>query len=126
MSSWEVALFGSGTIIVEPTPKKHRPHYYVWQPAADNDGQHLRYEIAKELQAWLNGGEDPWWLELMHRENAETARTPHGSQIMAVGPMVDAAEPPGWGLWKTDESEDAQIQRGLLIDALMKRQRPDV
>ena len=122
---WALGLFGSGTVIVEPVPFRRRPHYYVCAPASDNEGAHLRIEIAKELKDWLNGGEEPWWLESMYRESAEVARTPHGSQIEAVGPMIDVSDPPGGLLWQRDESEDAQIQRGLLIDALMKRQRPE-
>jgi len=125
MSKWTHQLFGSGTqtVSLEPyTPKQ--PHYHIGHAAADNDGQHLRYEIAKELEAWLNGGPEPWWMELLHRESPDSVKTPHGSSIRATGPMIDKAEPPSWGMWAEDESDDAKISRGLLIDALMNREQP--
>ena len=124
VSSWEVIGFPSGTIIVQNSNRKDDPHYYIWQPAADSDEQRLRYEIATELKTWLNGAEEPWWLELLHRDGAESATTPHGSNIMAVGPFEK--DDAGGLLPHVDQGSDAKIARGLMIDALMKRKQPDV
>lgn len=123
--TWKHHLYGSGTQTVSREPfQKGQPHYHIGHAAADNEGNHLRHEIAGELEAWLNGGPEPWWLDLLNRESADTVRTPHGSQIRATGPMIDRATPPSWGEWREDDSEDGQISRGLLIDALTKKVPP--
>ncbi len=121
-TEWVFQMYGSGTHVVIPSPRGDRPHYYVWHPAADNKGGHLRFEIAKELEAWLNGGDEPWWLDLLNRKSAETVTTPHGADITATGPMVDA-DPPHLN-WRTDMSDDAVVARGLMADALIKKDRP--
>lgn len=121
-TKWVFQMYGSGTHVVIPTPRGDSPHFYVCHPAADNKGGHLRYEIAKELETWLNGGDAPWWLDMLNRKSAETVTTPHGADITATGPMVDV-DPPHLN-WRTDMSDDAVIARGLLTDALMKRERP--
>ena len=122
---WRKMTFGSGTQIVDREPQQRgMPHYHIGHAAADCEGDHLRYEIGKELEVWLNGGEEPWWMDLLYRESPDSVKTPHGSSIRATGPMVDRAEPPGWGLWAEDERDDAKIARGLMADALMNKVRP--
>jgi len=121
---WSIAQSGTQTIH-QLTGCRGSPNLHVGHAAEDCEGDHLRSEISSELTVWLNGGPEPWWLDMLHRKTPDTVVTPHGCEIRAMGPMVDTAEPPQWGLWKEDDSEDAQIARGLLADALMKRERPD-
>lgn len=119
-AAWTANLYGSGTQTVS---RGTGAWYHIGHLAADNDGDHGRYDVTKELEAWLNGGNEPWWLELLRRQDERTVITPHGCQIQATGPMVDEATPPSWGCWREDDSADAKIERGLLTDALMKRRR---
>ncbi len=121
---WSHSLYGSGSQTVTSDAVPRGPYFYVCHAAADNEGQHLRTEIASELTVWLNGSEEPWWLEFLKRKDARTVVTPHGSEIQITGPMVDRATPPQWGEWWEDDSADAQIARGLLTDCLMQRKRP--
>lgn len=94
--------------------------YHIGHLAADTDGDSGRYDVGKELCEFLNGGDKPWWHELLHRETADTVRTPHGCRIRATGPMIDRATPPSWGIWQEDETADGQIARGLAIERLLQ------
>lgn len=123
-TKFQLEIYGSGTTVVKPMAHGKNAHYHIGHAAADTDGATLRYEIGKELETWLNGGEEPWWMDLLHRDSAISATTPHGCKIAAHGPMIDKATPPSWGDWDTDDSPDAQISRGLLIDSLMTKTIP--
>lgn len=120
---WTRTLFQSGTQVVQRQGNFAGAHYHVGHLAADTEGDHGRYDVTGELCAWLNGGEEPWWMDMLNRVHPDTVKTPHGCEIRATGPMVDTATPPGWGCWKEDDSSEAQIERGLMTDALMKRDR---
>lgn len=122
-ANWRTQVFQSGTQVVTRLDPSV-PHYYIRQLAADNEGEHGRYEVSKELETWLNGGDEPWWMEFVNRTGADTALLPHGCTIRATGPMIDTATPPSWGIWREDDSENAQIDRGLLIDAICNRKPP--
>ena len=123
VGTWRVSLYQSGTQTVSRN-MPDRPHYHVGHLTADNEGDHGRYEVSKELETWLNGGPEPWWMDMLNRTSADAVQTPHGCRIRATGPMVDKATPPAWGYWCEDDSDDAQIERGLLADALMNRRVP--
>ncbi len=120
---WSAKLAHSGTQVVT-TKDPRKPHYHVGHLSADVEGEHGRYEVTKALESWLLGGPEPWWMDHLHRKNADTVTLPTGCDIRATGPMIDCAEPPSWGYWREDQSDDAQIARGLLADALCKKQRP--
>lgn len=119
---WKKESYQSGTQVVIRN-RIVEPWYHIGHLAADTEADGGRYDVSGELEAWLNFGPEPWWMELLQRLDADNARTPHGCTITATGPMYDDAEPPQWGLWKTDDSSDARIARGLFIDALIKRDR---
>ena len=121
---WYVTTYGSGTTTVSKSESVANPCYHIGHLAADNDGEHGRHDVALELKDWLNGGEEPWWIDLVQRERGDAVKLPHGCEICAWGPFVDRAKPPLWGDWETDQSDDAKIARGLLIDAIAKKVRP--
>lgn len=123
-SPWYVTTYGSGTTTVSKSESVGKPCYHIGHLAADNEGDHGRHEVAQELKDWLNGGDEPWWMDLVKRERGDAVKLPHGCEICAWGPFVDTAKPPLWGDWVTDPSDDAQIARGLLIDAIAKKVRP--
>lgn len=118
---WEHAVYQSGTQVVSRRGSFTGAHYHIGHLATDTDSDHGRYDVGGELAKWLNGGGSPWWLDMLFRVSPDTVRTPHGCNIRATGPMVDTATPPSWGLWKEDDSSEAKIERGLMTDALMKR-----
>lgn len=117
---WTQELYQSGTQVVKRAGSFAGAHYHVGHLATDTDGDHGRYDVGGELCAWLNGGEEPWWMDMLKRTSPDTARTPHGCDIRATGPMIDVATF-GWGCWKEDDSSESQIIRGLMTDALIKR-----
>lgn len=118
-STWVASLYQSGTQVVQRLGGG--PHFHIGHLAADTEGDGGRSDVRRELTTWLNGGEEPWWMDLLNRPAPDIARTPHGCDIRATGPMVDMAEPPSFGLWREDDSADARITRGLMIDALINR-----
>jgi hypothetical protein len=119
---WTVECYGSGTQVVKRYADFCGAHYHIGHLAADTEGDHGRYDVGRELCDWLNGlGPEPWWLDMLNRVTPDTVRTPHGCDIRATGPMIDAAEPPSWGLWREDDSDNSKIRRGLMTDALKKR-----
>lgn len=120
---WSVSRYPSGTQIVkrEGVACIRLPHYHVGHLSADTDADAGRSDVADELCAWLNGGQDPWWLGFARRESADVVKLPHGCEITATGPMVDRATPPAWGDWVQDDSADARIARGLLADRIAGR-----
>lgn len=120
--TWVSAAYISGTQVVQRKKIGHNEAYYhVGHLAADTEGDGGRFDVADELRDFLNGGPDPWWRSLGRREGPEAFVLPHGCEIRATGPMIDRAEPPSWGLWAEDDSSDAKIARGLLIDRLATR-----
>ena len=71
-SSWRHSLYGSGTQTVR---KDGDPcYFYVTQVAADNEGDHGRYQVCRELIDWLENGVEPWWLEFSDRVDCRTWR----------------------------------------------------
>ncbi len=120
---WTAKIYQSGTQIVTTKDAK-KPHYHIGHLASDSEGDPGRYDVTKQLECWLNGGPEPWWLNQLHRKTADTVKLPNGCNIQATGPMIGCAEPPGWGHWMEDQSDDAIIARGLMADALCKKQRP--
>lgn len=115
---WQMMLFGSGTTIV--FLDNDLPHYYVWHPPDDDEGENYRHRIAKALETWLNGGDKPFWMHHMMRLSPDRCRTGAANEIQAVGPHGDYDKN---GLPLKDP--DYRIERGLLIDALMKGERPN-
>lgn len=120
---WTHELYQSGTQVVKRSGSFAGAHYHIGHLATDTEGDAGRHDVGGELCVWLNGGKEPWWLDMLKRTTPDTVRTPHGCDIRATGPMVDTATPPSWGCWKEDDSSEAQIERGLMADALMKRDR---
>lgn len=121
---WTTSAFQSGTQVVQRNYSAFEAYYHIGHLAADTEGDGGRFDVARELCDWLNGGTEPWWIDMLRRTSADTVTLPHGCEITATGPMIDLAEPPSWGNWAQDDRADARIARGLLADALMKRQRP--
>lgn len=115
--TWQVLTYQSGTVVV--VPDHPGPHYYVWHVPGDNEGQHQRYETAKSLEAWLNGGPEPSWLQGCIRLRTLGVVLPSGCCITAVGPSIDVSDPPGGLQWQEDPSELAVKARERLIDALI-------
>lgn len=122
-AQWERTIYQSGTQTVSRFGSFTGAYYHIGHLADDTEGDGGRSDVGKELANWLNGGEEPWWMDMLFRVSPDTVRTPHGCHIRATGPMVDTATPPSWGLWEEDDSCEAQIERGLMTDALMKRDR---
>jgi len=121
LNPWQRFSYMSGTTVVL---RIGGPYYHVGHLAADTEGDAGRHDVARELESWLNGGDEPWWLDLVKRTSARSVQLPHGCEIQATGPMIDAATPPQWGDWREDDRPDAQLDRGLLIEALINRTRP--
>lgn len=121
---WNHVTYQSGTQVVSPmTDSICTAHFHIGHVQVDNEGDHLRHQVGIELTAWLNGGLEPPWLGSMERSAPDTVTLPNGCPIRATGPMVDRATPPAWGNWAEDDSADGRIARGLMADALMKRDR---
>ena len=122
---WEHCTFESGTQVVLRSDKRDFGSYYhIGHLAHDNDGQGGRTDVAQELRDWLNGEQEPWWMEFLQQKSPYAVITPHGCEISAVGPMVDAAVPPAWGNWVSDPSVEADDSRRKLIHSLVYRVRP--
>lgn len=116
---WAVSMFPSGTIIVSRADARGvcRAYYGVGYlassepPCTEAEGiarDHRRYEVAKSVEAWLNGEEAPA-LRGGTRVNPETIRLACGIEVMAEGPVKQVDE---------RLTEDDRIERGLLIEAL--------
>ena len=74
---WKLTMFQSGTHIVSNS-KPDYPHYYVY--ATD------RYEICKQLQDWLNGGDrQPWMDDLIKSDSGEQVMGSEGIKIYTTG-----------------------------------------
>jgi hypothetical protein len=113
--NWWTESYPSGTIIVKSDIPLY-PHYYIWQVPEDNDSNHKRQRVAKELTLWLNGIiSKPYWLEVKEVKGA-SAVLKSGQLIQAVGPMVDR-NPPQLD-WTEDDSEFSRRARQKLIDVL--------
>lgn len=128
-TKWICERYPSGTQVVKLEGSFAGAHYHIGHLPADTEGDHGRNDIGGELSEWLNGGIEPWWMDMLMRTEPDTCRTPNGCHIRATGPMIDEATPPSWGCWKEDDSSDAQIERGLMIDKLMgpsQRQKVEV
>lgn len=120
-TKWNVAIAQSGTQSVIRHDGFSTAWYHVGHPAADTDGEVSRQDIATGLSDWLNGGDEPWWMDFVNRTSGHSVQLPNGCTITAIGPTVSAPEHP-YG-WIYDDSADAEIERGLLIDAICKKQR---
>lgn len=121
---WWGEQYGSGTqVVTRSDPSK--PHYHIGHLAADNEGNHGRSDVRRELESWLNGGDEPWWMDHVHRKDGDTVTLPTGCDIRATGPPVEKSDPPGGLWWVEDKRGEAVLQRGLLADAICKKQRPN-
>jgi hypothetical protein len=119
---WRSTAYGSGTQVVQ-RESWTEAYYHVGHLAADTEGDAGRFDVSSELCEWLNGGPEPWWLDLVCRKSDDMVVLPHGCEITATGPMIDRAVPPAWGDWVQDNSEDAKIARGRLIDVFIINKR---
>ncbi len=122
-SHWQHAIYQSGTQVVSRRGSFAGAYYHIGHLADDTEGERGRYDVSRQLSTWLNGGEEPWWLGTLDRVSPDTVRTAHGCDIRATGPMIDTATPPSWGCWNEDSSSNAKIERELMTDALVKRDR---
>lgn len=120
---WIHNSYMSGTQVVACARGFRMPHFHIGHLPADTEGDGGRTDVGRELCAWLNGGAEPWWLDLTKRLDGKTLVTPHGCEISAIGPMVDRAEAPSWGDWHEDDSEEAKFHRIRMLNALMRRER---
>ena len=119
--SWVWEGYPSGTQVVISN-RKGKPHFYVTATAAIDDDRG-RYATAVELQSWLNGGDEPWWLDLVtFKDYSDTQKVvlPNGVTLLPTGPMYDRDAPMG-GNWAEVKTSDAQIERGLLIQAIREK-----
>jgi hypothetical protein len=112
---WRVECYGSGTVVVM-LRQAGVPHYYVLPHADDDGGQRKRRDRARELADWFNGGAPAEWMRAALRYSAAKIDYPLFS-VLVTGPAVADG--------KLDDSYDAQINRGLLADALENTRRPD-
>lgn len=117
---WSVQLYGSGTQVIKFSDA-NKPWYHIGHLAADVDGDHGRYDVSCELCNWLNGGSDPWWFDLLNRTSPDVVILPNGCEIQATGPMISSG-PMGYNI-TADDSADARIDRGLMINCLLKKER---
>ena len=108
---WGTITYQSGTHIVKKYDDIQTPHYYVY---ADE-----RYKVCKELQNWLNWGNDPDWRAKLTRCTDESVDGPDGIHISAVGPMVLPKNDNGALNWQIDPNK--KQDRIKLIDKLMGR-----
>jgi len=106
---WETITYGSGTHIVTRNDFE-KPHYYVY---ADK-----RYEVCKELEAWLNGGPDPRWRFKLVRWTDESVKGPEGIHIYTTGPFILPPDDNGALNWQVDP--DKKQERMALIDKLLE------
>jgi len=139
IEKWEVQQFQSGTVIVldvngefedmkgdgKTLLRNIKPHFYVYGPGGENEDMEAanRVAVAIELAKFMNHEIDrPRWMndmELLHGKNLNSTRdAPHlesldGTQIIATGPMVDAAPPKLQ--WVEDTSTQAILARAGLI-----------
>jgi hypothetical protein len=119
IENWTKSAYPSGTQVVQKAGWTEA-YYHIGHLAADTEGDGGRYDVARDFCEWLNGGDIPWWLPFVRRTAADSVRLANGCDITATGPMIDMAEKPSWGDWRQDESADAKIARGLLIDRLIR------
>lgn len=119
--TWQCRAYLSGTQVVGLSYYAYFPHYHIGHLAADTEGDDGRHQVAQELCDWLNGGAEPWWMDHLSRVGPDGVKLPHGCEIEATGPMYCPNQPL---LWEEDDRDDARIHRGLLVNALLKRERP--
>lgn len=115
---WEPRYYGSGTTIVGLRLHQHKPHLYIYADAAVDESRYMRdrYEMCRQLTAYMNGGERPEWLDDFERLDEISSRSLCGGQIFATGPVYDR-DPPNL-FWVQDDSDDAKNDRARLMDVL--------
>ena len=119
---WTLNKYPSGTQVVT-TNKNDKPHYYVTD-ASSGEQDEGRTQVGLELSEWLNGGDEPWWIDMLTYEpysDTEKAILPNGANLLPSGRMIDN-DPPHCN-WDQCPSEDSRIDRGLLIQALKEKRR---
>ena len=118
---WEPQFYGSGTTLVrlkffEGCGKY--PHLYIYADSAINETRYMqdRYEMCKQLAAFLNGANHPIWLDDFTRNTESNAKSLSGGSITATGPSYEKIK--GSGNWFIDESDEAKNNRARLLDVL--------
>lgn len=84
---------------------------------APKDDAEIGNSMAVQVQAALNGGKRPTWLEDMDRRSETLLVGADGSKIAAVGPMFDS-RPPTLN-YRESDSPAARDARARLIDRLL-------
>lgn len=121
---WKSEVYTSGAQLIT-TADSGLPHYVV-SPIPQDDYPSPRREITDTLTIWLNGGEEPAWMQFLKRVGPDTVELHNGCQIKAIGPMIKKSSNSESTNYITDPSADAQIDRGLFTDALINKVPPSV
>lgn len=114
MSKWRPQLYGSGSVSVS---NGSGLFLYVLPPRTPSASQEMRYRIAEALADFLNGADRADCLTVLFRESAEKVILQNGYSITAIL-MTDLS---GQGEWVHDQTVDADIDRGLLIDRIAEQ-----
>lgn len=118
---WQTAFYPSGTTIVHTSDFLRKPHLYIYADAAIDEDRYMRdrYEMCRQIEVFMNGGERPEWLNDFERVGETCARSLAGGDISAVGPSIDR-NPPNLD-WVHDDSQQAKDDRARLMDVLFNR-----
>lgn len=112
MKRWKTHAFAGGLKIIM---REEREAFFSIGPTAnDDERQRGRSDVARELCAWLNGGEEPWWIEFIRKTGPEAVLLPNGCEITATSTIFPGESGP------TDRDD---IMRGKLVQALTTRER---
>ena len=124
--AWHAEFYPSGTCVVKTYDRA--PHLGVYGPAwvgkKDEDGDdidaiQIRYRMTYDLQAWMNDGPRPAWLDDMSRVSEIKLVGLDGSMILAIGPFYDV-NPPALQ-WEECDDIDSRDARARLIDRVCRR-----
>lgn len=107
LRTWHPRYFPSGSVVVSSPGVEGGAHYRI-EPPRRLDAQSDRQATARALADWLNGEVRPGLITVLFR-------TGHNSVLMQSGVPVLARS-----------HTDDPITEGLLIDALVNDERPDV
>lgn len=98
---WRLEIRGDTLFNVCRTNREGTFYYVGPAPTLDNAGV-VRFLVSKELEIWLNGGDDPDWLDKITRTDEDRVRLRDGYLILApehpelIDALCDKVRPIEW------------------------------
>lgn len=122
---WHTQSFQSGTVIVQGS--YDYPWLYVHYASdiskhniSEEESDRKRYELAKDIEQYFNGGKRPTWLTDWSRKDTHY-ESPLGGTLTPTGPMILPPNDNGRLAWTTDESEIAVRHRKEMLQYLSQQ-----